>query len=56
MVQDQTEDNSLRRGVWEICKGALQEVDSKKRKTLTQALELESSMDTRQQGAHSATN
>ena len=56
MVQDQTGDKRRRRGMWEICKGPLQEADSEKRKTLMQALELESSMDTRQQGAHSATN
>lgn len=33
MVQDQSGDNRLRRGMWEIFKGSLEEVDSKKRKT-----------------------
>lgn len=55
-MQDQAGDERLRRGMWEICKGPLQEADFKKRKTLMQASELESSMDTRQQGARSATN
>lgn len=54
-LQDETGNKRLRRSMGEIYKGPLQEVDSKK-KTLTQALELESSMDTRQQGALSATN
>lgn len=54
-LQDGTGNKRLRRGMGEVYKGPLQEVDSKK-KTQTQALKLESSMDTRQQGALSATN
>lgn len=52
MVQDQTGDKRLRKGMWEVCKGSLQEADSQKREILMQVLEWESSADARQQGAH----
>lgn len=53
LVQDETGDKRLRRGMGRYIKD---HCIGLKKKTLTQALELESSMDTRQWGAHSATN
>lgn len=56
LVQDETGDKPLRMGMGEIYKRPLHCIKNKTKQKLTQALELESSMDTRQQGAHSAIN